>query len=74
MREESGEVAHTLSAPVNEHRSILNKVLWNIEDLLELVRHLCCMCSVRSLFDLSYVLRKSFWVVVSRRSGQDERV
>lgn len=33
----------TLSAAVDEHRSILNKVLWDIENLLELIRHLYSM-------------------------------
>lgn len=32
-------VKRTLGAPVDEHGTILHEVLWDIQDLLELVRH-----------------------------------
>lgn len=32
-------VKRTLCAAVDEHRAILHEVLWNIQDLLELIRH-----------------------------------
>ena len=36
----------TLGAAVDEHGSILNKVLWDIKDLLKLVGHLSCVTAL----------------------------
>lgn len=36
----------TLGAAVDEHGSVLNKVLWDIKDLLKLVGHLGCVSAL----------------------------